>query len=128
MESVWRDLKYAFRILVRTPGFTVIAALCLALGIGANTSISTLTNSVLLNPFPAHLLELFTVDRAPKSILANVTGIAMSLLNYKEFRDQKNVFSGLAGYFLTGITLTGRANPRLGSRCFFRRTTSTCSA
>ncbi len=116
MESVWRDLKYGFRTLVRTPGFTIIAVLSLALGIGANTAIFTLTNAVFLNPLPvkepARVLELFTVDHATKSVVANLTRTPMSFLNYKDFRDQSNVFSGLAAYFPTGVTLTGRGDPK----------------
>ena len=116
MESVWRDLKYGFRTLVRTPGFTIVAVLSLALGIGANTAIFTLTNAVFLNPLPvkdpAHVLELFTVDHATKNVVANLTRTPMSFLNYKDFRDQNNVFTGLAAYFPTGITLTGRGDPK----------------
>ena len=116
MESIWRDLKYGFRTLVRTPGFTIVAVLSLALGIGANTAIFTLTNAVFLNPLPvkdpAHVLELFTVDHATKNVVANLTRTPMSFLNYKDFRDQNNVFTGLAAYFPTGITLTGRGDPK----------------
>src|SRR5690348_15397550 len=116
MESVWRDLKYGFRTLARTPGFTIVAVLSLALGIGANTAIFTLTNAVFLNPLPvkepARVLELFTVDHATKSVVANLTRTPMSFLNYKDFRDQNNVFDGLAAYFPTGVTLTGRGDPK----------------
>ena len=52
MGSVWRDLKYALRTLTRNPGFTAIAILSLALGIGANTAIFTLTDAVFLHPLP----------------------------------------------------------------------------
>ena len=116
MESVWRDVRYGFRTLVRAPGFTLVAVLSLGLGIGANTAIFTLTNAVFLNPLPvedaAHVLQLFTVDHATKSVVANLTRTPMSFLNYKDFRDQNNVFSGLAAYFATGVTLTGRGDPQ----------------
>lgn len=65
LETVWRDLKYGVRTLAGTPGFTIVAVLSLALGIGANTAIFTLTNAVFLNPLPVRdagrVLELFTV-------------------------------------------------------------------
>ncbi|HLK46837.1 MAG TPA: ABC transporter permease [Bryobacteraceae bacterium] len=116
METLWRDLKYGFRTLMRTPGFTMVAVLSLALGVGANTAIFTLTNAVFLNPLPvenpARVLELFTVDHATKSAVANLTRTPLSFLNYKDFRDQSNVFTGLAAYFPTGVTLTGRGDPK----------------
>lgn len=117
MESVWRDVKYGFRTLMRTPGFTLVAVLSLALGIGANTAIFTLTRAVFLNPLPvedpAHVLEVFTVDHTTKTAVANLTRTAMSFLNYKDFRDQNNVFSGLAGFLPPiGVTLTGRGDPQ----------------
>ena len=116
MESVWRDLKYGLRTLARSPGFTVIAVLSLALGIGANTAIFTLTNAVFLNPLPvrdpARILEAFTVDHATTTTVANFLRTPMSFLNYKDFRDQNDVFSGLAAFVPTGVTLTGRGEPK----------------
>ena len=50
MESLWRDLRYAFRAIGRNPGFASVGVLSLALGIGANTTIFTLINSFFLNP------------------------------------------------------------------------------
>jgi len=95
MGSVWRDLKYAFRTLVRTPGFTTVAILSLALGIGANTAIFTLTNAVFLNPLPvrdaARVIEVYTVDHATTTTAANLQRTAMSFLNYKDFRDQNRI-------------------------------------
>ncbi len=116
MESVWRDVKYGFRTLVRTPGFTIVAILSLALGIGANTAIFTLTNAVFLHPLPVtdptRVLQLFTVDHATKTAVANLTRTPISFLNYKDIREQNNMFSGLAAYMLTGVTLTGRGDPK----------------
>jgi predicted permease len=113
---MWRDLKYGFRTLARSPGFTIVAILSLALGIGANTAIFTLTNAVFLNPLPvqdsARVIQLFTVDHATTTTIANLQRTPMSFLNYKDFRDQNNVVSGLAAYILTGVTLTGRGDPK----------------
>ena len=116
MGSIWRDLKYGFRTLARSPGFTIVAVLSLALGIGANTAIFTLTNAVFLNPLPVQdpgrVIQLFTVDHATTTTIANFQRTPMSFLNYKDFRDQNNVFSGLAAYILTGVTLTGHGDPK----------------
>src|SRR5690348_13162641 len=98
MHSVWRDLKYGLRTLTRNPGFTLVAVLSLALGIGANTAIFTLTNAVFLNPLPvrepARVLEVYTVDHSTTvTTSAGVlpTRTPMSWLNFKDFRDHNSV-------------------------------------
>jgi len=116
MGSVWQDLKYGLRTLARSPGFTIVAVISLGLGIGANTAIFTLTNAVFLNPLPvrdaARVIQVFTVDHATTTTAANLLRTPMSLLNYRDFRDSDEVFSGLAAFTQTGVTLTGRGDPK----------------
>ena len=116
MDQVLQDLRYGARTLLRSPGFTLVAVLSLALGIGANTAIFTLTDAVFLNPLPvensSRVLELFTVDHATIATAANFNRTPMSFKNYLDFRDQNDVFSGLAAFVPSGITLTGKGEPK----------------
>ncbi|HMD48836.1 MAG TPA: ABC transporter permease [Bryobacteraceae bacterium] len=116
MDQLLQDLKYGLRTLARSPGFALVAVLSLALGIGANTAIFTLTDAVFLNPLPvgdsSRVMELFTVDHATVTTAANFTRTPMSFKNYLDFRDQNDVFSGLAAFVPAGVTLTGKGDPK----------------
>jgi predicted permease len=100
MEAVWQDLRYALRMLVRSPGFTLIAVLTLALGIGANTAIFSVLDAVLLRSLPvAHPEQLAFVTDPDNhgGLFGSQTG-DRSLLAYSEFdylRDHNSAFSSL---------------------------------
>jgi len=96
MHSLLRDIKYGFRNFLKRPGFTAIAVVTLALGIGANTAIFSLVNTVLLRPLPvAHPEELREVYG---TFHKGADYTIQSYLNYKDYRDRNDVFSGLIAY------------------------------
>src|SRR5436309_2474774 len=105
MSTFLQDLKYGARLLVKAPAFTLIAALSLALGIGANTTIFTLVNAVLLNPLPvedpSELVSVWTTDERNQNSALGF--LQVSPLNYRDLRDKAEVFAGLAAH--TGIPL-----------------------
>jgi predicted permease len=95
MFSLFYDLRFALRQLLRTPGLAVIAVLTLALGIGANTAIFTVIQSVLLRPLPyAHSDRLFLVGPAGDKPAFGST----SYLNYRDIAAQSKLFEQVAGY------------------------------
>ena len=91
-----QDIRYAIRVLVKSPAFAAVAVLSLALGIGANTAIFSLLNALLLRPIPvqdpAGLVSVFTTDQR------NPGNLPLSHLNYKDLRDQNQVFSGMSAF------------------------------
>ena len=90
------DLRYGLRMLAKSPAFTIVAALSLALGIGANTAIFSMVNVILLKPVPVsepdRLVSVFMLDQR------NPGNLPFSHLNYKDVRDQNQVFSGMAAF------------------------------
>jgi len=111
-----QDIRYGLRNLLRNPGFTLVAVLSLALGIGANTAIFTLADAVFLNPLPvekpSEILELYTVERTPKGGIRGNGRSSVSYTNYQDFRDQNQSFTGLAGFMTSRVTLTGKGEPK----------------
>src|SRR5262245_7129017 len=103
LGDFWQDLRYAVRMLGKNPGFTVVAVLTLGLGLGANTAIFSLINTVLLRPLPVERPDrLVTLNNAPDSRMFP----AFSYPNYKDFRDRNDVFSGLIAYHFAQLSLS----------------------
>ena len=95
MDRLLLDLRLALRRLRQNPGFTVVAVLTLALGIGANTAIFSAINAILLRPLPvANPSEIVTLNEQ----LGGNTFPSLSYPNYRDFRDRNTVLSGLMGY------------------------------
>ena len=93
METLWQDVRYGVRSLLKTPGFTALAVLMLALGIGANTAIFSVVNTVLLSPLPFHNQERLVIlwEEEPDNPL-----IEVSYPNFRDWREQSQLFEGMA--------------------------------
>ena len=111
MSTFLHDLKFGARLLAKTPAFTAVAALSLALGIGANTTIFTLVNAVLLNPLPvedpSQLVSVWTTDERNQSNQAAFGFLQTSPMNFRDLRDKNEVFSGITGHVGVPLNITG---------------------
>ena len=106
IETLWQDLGYGARMLAKKPGFSVVAVLTLALGIGANTAIFSVVNAVLLRPLPfAESDQLIAVGQNTPRSRARLS--QFSFRNFADFRDRSRSFERLAAYYNTNVTLTG---------------------
>ena len=110
METILQDLRYGFRMLLKHPGFTMVAVVALALGIGANTAIFSVVNAVLLRPLPfaepSRLVNLWE-----SHIQRGINQGAVSYPNFADWRDQSQVFEGMASYHQNDFILTGVDEP-----------------
>jgi putative ABC transport system permease protein len=99
MEKILQDVRYSIRILAKSPGFSAIAVLTLALGIGANTAIFSAINSVLLRPLPFHdpdrLVQLFETEAAPGNY-------PFAGPDYLDWQAQNRTFEAMSLYTWTG--------------------------
>ncbi len=111
MGSIWQDTKYGLRLLVKNPGFALVAVLTLALGLGANTIIFSWLNSVLINPIPAARDQSELVIVAPKSPTFRFS--SFSYPDFVDYREQNTVFQGLAIHDFATVSLGGQENPEL---------------
>jgi len=108
LETIWNDLKYAVRILSRTPGFTAVIVLTLALSIGANSAIFSVIEGVLLRPLPfAHperIVRIFlTSDTYPK--------FPLNPNDFRDFRSRNRTFDSLAAITRQDVQLSGAGEP-----------------
>ncbi|MBA3248661.1 MAG: ABC transporter permease, partial [Pyrinomonadaceae bacterium] len=103
--SLLQDIRYGVRMLARKPGFTLIAALTLALGIGANTAIFSVVNTVLLRPLPFANAERFVTVYGGRA--RGGTGYTpVSYPDFADYKKQVQSFEWVAAYSLAGTTLT----------------------
>ena len=113
VESIWADVRFALRQLVKSPGFASIAILIMALGIGANTAIFSVVHAVLLEPLPfrnpGQLVEIWHVP--PQSSFPGMTRFAVSAANFLDWQKQNTVFSEMALASGGGFEITGQGKP-----------------
>src|SRR4051794_4554807 len=102
------DLRFAFRQLLKNPGFTAVAVLTLALGIGANTAIFSVVNAVLLHPlaYPESDRLVWLNERG-----LDWSGGAIAYPNFIDWKSQQSVFENFGVFTWNGFTLTGRGDP-----------------
>jgi putative ABC transport system permease protein len=106
LEDMARDVRHALRVLRRSPGFTAVAVLTLALGIGANTAVFSIINAMLLAELPyADPARLITLTQSFPAIGEARMGVSPP--EYLDYRDRARVFASIAGYFRTTFDVTG---------------------
>src|ERR1700684_363130 len=113
MSSLGQDIRYGWRALRKSPGFTAVAVLVLALGIGANTAIFSVVNAVLLRPVPFdqpdRLVQLYHVP--PQASFPGIPLFAVSPANFLDWRSQAHSFDAMSAYGFGRYTMTGSGQP-----------------
>jgi predicted permease len=108
---MWQDLRFALRQLRKSPVFTMVAVLTLALGIGANTAMFSVVDTILLRPLPyPEPNRLMLVSETETVAPADELGVAAQ--EYQDYRDQNQSFSSVAAFESVGFNLTGEGQPQ----------------
>src|SRR5580692_9769591 len=108
VENTLRDIRYSWRVLLKSPGFSIVAILTLALGIGASTAIFSVVDAVLLRalpyPNPEKLVQVW--EQSPRR-----HRMSMADPNFEDFRTQNNTFAALAEYAYWTSSVSGGSEP-----------------
>jgi putative ABC transport system permease protein len=111
MQTFWQDIRYGIRGLVKNPAFTIIAVLSLGLGIGANTAIFSLINTVLLQPLPFHQPEKLAIIWEEASF-AGFPQNTPAPANYADWKTQNQSFEDMAALANRSYNITGDGEPQ----------------
>ena len=111
LDNLWRDLRYTFRMFTRSPGFTSIILVTLALGIGANTAVFSVVSAILLRPLPGirdpgRLISLYRVQNGE-------TFDNMGYPDYRDYRDRNQTLTGLAAHSAVALSFNSGTPERL---------------
>jgi putative ABC transport system permease protein len=113
MRNLLADLRYSFRNLRRSPGFTLAAIVVLALGIGANTAIFSIVNAVLLRPLPypdsSRIMQIWHVP--PAKSFPGISLFSISPANYLDWQTQNHSFEAMAAYGFVSFNVGGKDRP-----------------
>src|SRR5882757_3769880 len=103
------DLRFGFRMLLRSPGFTAMAVIALALGIGANTAIFSVVNAVLLQrlPFTAPERIAMVFEQSPRTGKTNV----VNPFNFAEWKRRNHSFERISAFYGFAVSLSGEGEP-----------------
>ena len=114
MESLWRNLRHAFRLLAKSPGFTAVAVLTLALGIGANAAIFSVVYTALLRPLPYYQPErLVTLGEGRLQAKDNIADSQnTSHPDFVDWQKMAKSYQALAAYGFDAFTLGGNGEPK----------------
>src|SRR5882762_4279983 len=104
MQTIWQDVRYGARMLLKNPGITFVVILALALGIGANTAIFSVVNAVLLRPLPYHESDRLLFLNEKSQVLDEMS---ISYPNFTDWRNQNHVFEKIGVYNRDSYNLTG---------------------
>jgi predicted permease len=120
MRAIWQDIRFGARMLAKYPGFTAIAVLTLALGIGANTAIFSLVKQVLLTRLPVQNPNELVILRSPGPVRGRLwsdgdEAQSFSYPMYKGLRDTNRVFSGMLARFAIPASIASRGQTERGS-------------
>jgi len=111
MNTLWQDIHYGARMLLKKPGFTLIAMITLALGIGANTAIFSVLNAVVLKPLPFEHAEQLVMAWESNPEKSGFERMPVAPPNYLDWRHQNHVFEEMVALRDQSYTLTGAGDP-----------------
>ena len=110
MRWIMQDFRYGMRQLRKSPGFALVAVLTLAIGIGANTAVFSVIDTVLLRALPYHEPDRLMLISETESVAPN-DELGVAAQEYLDYRDQNRSFSDVAAFESEGFNLTGEGEP-----------------